>query len=106
VLGYQLSQYLKELEACLPSGSTTCSTAFAADAAHQFARFSTSLLAFDFPSRVTAQVSTVISSATRLSRLFDGFGGTAQNVRVLASGLINAITVFEQNCSQLVRDLS
>lgn len=105
VLGYQLSQYLEELEACLPSGSSPCSTAFAADAAHQFARFSTSLLAFSFPSRVSGQVSTLISSATRLSRLFAGLDGTTQNVRVVASGLINAITVFEQYYSQLVRDL-
>jgi len=105
VLGYELSQYITRLQACAHTKVTVCATAFATNASQQFARFSTSLNGLDFPSRLSGQVSTLNSSAVRVSRLFAEFE-ISQDPHVLAAGVINALTIFKQNYSHLIGELS
>jgi hypothetical protein len=101
VLAYQLSEYLKQLTACAHGTSSACSTNFANKAGQQFAAFSTLLPSYGFPSQVSAKVTSLESEAARLSRLFAGLSKSSQARQLQASGLVNALTEFEQQYSAL-----
>jgi hypothetical protein len=105
VLRDQLADYVTRLEACAKKEANSCSKTYALSASQQFARFSTSLVGLHFPSRLSGEVRTLSSSSVRASRLFSKFG-SSRNPHLLAAGVINAITLFDQNYSQLIHDLS
>jgi hypothetical protein len=106
VLGYQLTQYLKQLTACAHGNSSSCSTDFAKKAAQQFGSFSTQLPGYSFPSQVSAKVSSLESEAAGLSRLFTGLSKSSQTPQLQASGLANAVTEFQQHYSALKQILA
>jgi hypothetical protein len=97
VLGYQFTQYLKQLTKCAHGTSSSCSTNFTKNAAQQFASFSTVLPGYNFPSQASAKVTSLESEAARLSRLFTGLSKSNQAPQLQASGVVNALTEFEQH---------
>jgi hypothetical protein len=106
VLGDQVTQYATQLETCANKSATACTTAYATSASQQFARFSNSLTGLDFPNQLNGQVDALNSSAVRVSRLLAELESSTGNPHLLAAGVVNAITVFQQDYAQLIDDLS
>jgi hypothetical protein len=105
VLASEMGQYDKQYSTCLSARKTSCLTVFAQNAAQQFAAFDGSLDGFDFPARLSTDVSTMDSTTRKLTGLYGGLDESNGTARI-RSEISKSENAFLKEYKDLIGALS